>query len=187
MKTVFNSTLPTFAAGAPVVLQANNRGVLRVIMDTGASSQSAGPPSADAVLSGVVAFDTRAFPFVFNGTAWDRVKKPNTVHRLLSAGGTVNATSVKGSAGDLFRIEGFNAKATPVFLKLYNKATAPTVGTDTPILTRYLPPTAYFTIDFPVSLYFPLGIGYALTGAAPDADTTALVAGDILCLNLAYQ
>jgi hypothetical protein len=125
--------------------------------------------------------------FVFNGTTWDRQKKPNTIARLLAAAASTNSTSVKGSAGDLFRIEGYNAKASPVYLKLYNKATAPTCGTDTPVMTRYVPASSYFTIDFSDPLYFATGIGYCLTGAAADADTTALVASDVLALNVIYQ
>lgn len=104
--------------------------------------------------------------------------------RLLSAAASTNATSAKASAGTLKAIQGYNAKASPVFLKLYNKASAPTVGTDTPVKTIYLPASSAFALDF--SFTFATGIAYALTGAATDADTTALVAGDILCLNIDY-
>lgn len=105
-------------------------------------------------------------------------------HRLLSAAATTNATSVKTSAGTLKRISLYNAKAAPVYLKIYDKATAPTVGTDTPRLTIYLPASAAFQLQ--MDDYFNAGIAYALTGAAADADTTALVAADVICLNMAY-
>ena len=105
---------------------------------------------------------------------------------LLSAAATTNATSVKGSAGSIKSVQGYNAKAAGVYLKFYNKATAPTVGTDTPVKTMYVPASSAFVFDFPSGYTFATGIAYALTGAAAVADTTALVAGDILCLNVDY-
>jgi hypothetical protein len=105
---------------------------------------------------------------------------------LLSAAASTNATSAKASAGALKGIQGYNAKAAAVFLKFYDKATAPTVGTDTPVKTLYLPPATAFVFDFPEGFKFATGIAYALTGAAANADTTALAAGDIICLNVDY-
>lgn len=110
---------------------------------------------------------------------------PNSTSRLLSSAGTTNATSVKGSAGSLYKIVGNNTVAAKKYLKFYNKATAPTVGSDTPVLTIVLLASAAFDFDIPAE-YFSTGIGYAITGAAADADTTAIGAGDIECLNLVY-
>lgn len=126
-------------------------------------------------------------PHLFNGTSWDRQKKPNAAVRLLSSAATTNATSVKAAAGDLFKVSGNNTVASKRYLKLYNKASAPTVGTDTPVLTFVLPASAPFAIDLGTSgQYFATGIAFAITGAAADADTTAIAAGDIECLNLTY-
>jgi len=126
-------------------------------------------------------------PHLFNGTGWDRQKKPNAALRLLSSAATTNATSVKAAAGDLFKVSGNNTVASKRYLKLYNKASAPTVGTDTPVLTFVLPASAPFAIDLGASgQYFATGIAFAITGAAADADTTAIAAGDIECLNLTY-
>lgn len=125
-------------------------------------------------------------PSIYNGTSWDRQKKASTTARLLSSAATTNATSVKASAGDLFKIVGNNTTATKRYLKLYNKASAPTVGTDTPVLTLPLPGSAAFDISITAGYYFSTGIAFAITGAAADADTTAVVAGDIECLNLVY-
>lgn len=109
------------------------------------------------------------------------------VNRLLSAAATTNATSVKASVGRVYKIRGYNAKAAAVYLKLYNKASAPTVGTDTPVATIYLPASSSFEIDFDgLGMSFSAGIAYALTLAGADADTTALVAGDILAMNVWY-
>lgn len=91
---------------------------------------------------------------------------------------TTNAAVDKASAGSLFEVSISNPTATPVFVKFYNKATAPTVGTDVPVLT--IPVAAGETKPFEfgsVGKRFPLGIGHAVTGAAAATDTTAAVAG----------
>lgn len=107
--------------------------------------------------------------------------------RLLSAAASTNATSVKGSAGRLYKIQGYNAAAAVRYLKLYNKATAPTVGTDTPVRTIALPPLTAFDLDWSnLGYYFSTGIAFALTTGSADADTAALTAGDILGLNMDY-
>lgn len=107
-------------------------------------------------------------------------------HRLLSAAATTNATSVKASAGVVKSIRGHNAKASAVFLKLYNTAAAPAVGTDVPVVTLRLAPTADFAIDLGSGVRFSTGIGYGITGAAADADVTALLAGDVVAMNILY-
>lgn len=127
--------------------------------------------------------------FALNGATWDRVTKPNSTSRLLSAAASTNATSVKASAGNLHRIRGENTNAARRYLKLYNKASAPTVGTDTPVLTYVLAASAQFDIDVSGAggHYFSAGIAYALTTAAADADTGALTAGDVACMNITYS
>lgn len=104
--------------------------------------------------------------------------------RLLSAAATTNATSVKTSNGTVRRIMGFNAAASARYLKLYDKISAPTVGTDTPRKTIYLAATTSF--NFEQHDYFGQGIAYAITTAAADADTGAVTAADIVCLNIDY-
>jgi hypothetical protein len=106
--------------------------------------------------------------------------------RLLSALGTTNSNLVKGSAGRIYAIQGYNTSAAVKYLKLYNKATAPTVGTDTPVKTIALPPSVGFAFDWPAGYYFDTGIGFGISGASADNDTTALTAGDIVGLNVDY-
>jgi len=107
--------------------------------------------------------------------------------RLPSAAATTNATVVKASAGRMTKVVAYNASAAVKFLKLYNKATAPTVGTDVPVLTFTLKPADSFNADFEdFGFQFATGISYALTGLAADADTTVLTAGDVVGLNIIY-
>jgi hypothetical protein len=108
-------------------------------------------------------------------------------NRILSAAATTNATSAKASAGRLYKIRGLNASASVRYLKFYNKASAPTVGTDAVILTLALKASDVFDIDFEnIGYYFSTGIAYALTTGSADNDTGALTAGDVLGLNVVY-
>lgn len=107
--------------------------------------------------------------------------------RLLTAAASTNPTSVKASAGRVYKIIGYNASATVKFLKLFNKASAPVTGTDTPVVTIPLPPSKEFSIDLgPFGMYLATGIAYAITGAVADLDNTALAAGDVVGMNLWY-
>lgn len=110
-----------------------------------------------------------------------------STYRLLSAAASTNATNVKGSAGRIYQIIGYNAANALRYLKLYNKAAAPTVGTDTPVKTIALPPQSAFVIDnADLGRYFSTGISFALTVNVADSDTTALTAGDVVALNVDY-
>lgn len=127
--------------------------------------------------------------FILNGNGrWDRMTKPTSASRIASAAASVNATSAKGSAGNAFKAYGNNVKASVVYLKLYNKATAPTVGTDVPVLTIPVAASGRFEIDIggAYGFHFPTGIALAFTTDAADAGTTALLAGDILGFTLTY-
>ncbi len=103
-----------------------------------------------------------------------------TVLSLNSAAST-NATSVKGSAGTLYGLVATNNGAAVCFLKLYNKATAPTVGTDTPISVISIPANGVpVQLDWGALGYrFSTGIAYAITNLIGDADTTAIAAGQV--------
>ena len=106
--------------------------------------------------------------------------------RIASCAGGTNATLAKASAGRVYRLSAFNASATVKFLEVYNKATTPLVGTDVPVWTESLP-VGRTDLSFDgVGLYLSAGISFALTGLAPDADSTALVAGDVLALNVGF-
>ncbi|MDB5160331.1 MAG: hypothetical protein JWO99_594 [Candidatus Saccharibacteria bacterium] len=104
---------------------------------------------------------------------------------LISAA-TTNATFVKASAGVLYMLTATNNSATVAFLKMYNKASAPTVGTDTPVMTFMIPPNGGVMVPIPpTGITFSTGIAYALTGLATLADTTAVSLAQIQ-LNGAY-
>ncbi|TPM25705.1 hypothetical protein [Mesorhizobium sp. B2-3-4] len=120
----------------------------------------------------------------FNGATWDRNRKPNATKILPSAAASTNSDFAKASAGDLWCISGFNAAASVRYLKVFNKASAPTVGTDTPVMVIALPVGA-FNLNLG-GHYLGTGIAFALTTGAALLDTGALTAADIVGLTLTY-
>ncbi len=115
--------------------------------------------------------------------AYSRTTGGATIERLISAG-SVNSTSVKGSAGTLLGAFVTNSNSAVRYLKIYNKATAPTVGSDTPVLTLAIPgntDTSGFNLHLPtMGLAFGTGIGMALTTGIADNDTGAVAANEIV-------
>lgn len=112
---------------------------------------------------------------------------PYEVSRIVSAANSTNATSAKASRAKLFGVTGYNAAAAARYLKVYDKASAPTVGTDTPKMTITLPATTAFAIMMPErGVLFPTGLAYAMTVNAADNDTTALTAADVTGLNVIF-
>lgn len=98
---------------------------------------------------------------------------------LVSAAST-NATSVKASAGSLGSIYASNSGAGFAYVKFYNKASAPTVGTDTPVYVLGLPAGGGGSHEIPAGLAFSTGIAFAITGGAADSDATATAASQVV-------
>lgn len=109
---------------------------------------------------------------------------PPTVYNLNSLATTNGALVITGSSG-LQAFWATNIGASPAYVKLYNKATAPVVGTDVPVMiipipaaVSGVPGVAPLPIGFS-GFRFPLGLGIAVTGGVADADTTAIAAGQV--------
>jgi len=111
-----------------------------------------------------------------------------TAYKLVSAA-TTNATNVKASAGTVYMITASNVNAAVRYLKFYNKASAPTVGTDTPVFTFAIPGnTAGAGTNIPLpamGVNFGTGISFATTTEATDAGTTGVAISEIV-INIAY-
>jgi len=112
-----------------------------------------------------------------------------TPGQLISAAST-NATSIKGSAGTLGYITASNINTSPRYLKIYNKASAPTVGTDTPVHTFLIPGNtsgAGTNIPLPPQgIALGTGIAIAITTGVATSDTGAVAANDIV-INYGYN
>lgn len=100
-----------------------------------------------------------------------------TNYNLTSAAAT-NAAIVKSSAGTLSEISVFNPSAATVYVKLYNKSSSPTVGTDVPTVTIPVAAGTLVSLEFgQLGKRFSSGIGITITGGAGATDTTAVAAG----------
>lgn len=115
-----------------------------------------------------------------------RIAGASAASRIPSAANSTNATVALASPGYLESISGYNAAVATRYLKFYDKATAPTVGTDVPVLTYALPASTAFNIAVG-GFEFSAGIAYGMVTGAADNNTTALTAGDVLGLNVAYS
>jgi hypothetical protein len=143
------------AAGAPVTLQGG----------TAAASQSGTWNIATVTTAGTPA--APATPYILNSAA------------------TTNGALILTGTSGLQAFYASNTGASAAFVKLYNKATAPTVGTDTPAMiipvpaaVSGVPGVALLPIGFS-GFRFALGLGIAITGAVADNDTTAVAAGQV--------
>jgi hypothetical protein len=111
-----------------------------------------------------------------------------SISRLLSAAST-NSTLAKSSAGQVYGWYITNNNASERYVKLYNKASAPTIGTDTPVITLLIPGNtagAGTNVNFSAGIAFATGIGYGTTTGYADNDTGAVAAGEII-VNLFYK
>lgn len=128
---------------------------------------------------------------VFNGTTWDRLRGSTSglfnVPQAVTSGGLsisrlIGATSgvIKASAGQLYTATLTNTNAAIRFLQIYNKTTAGTLSTDTPLLTIPLPPNASVMIDFSaIGGAFSTGISWQFTTDDVAIPTTAGASTDI--------
>lgn len=97
------------------------------------------------------------------------------------AAATTNITVVKSSAGNLNELTMFNMTGAVVYIKLYNKATAPVLATDVPVMVLNafaLTPIIYTWGE--LGKRFPLGISIAITANPTTNDATAIGAGGVL-------
>lgn len=103
---------------------------------------------------------------------------------MLISAATTNATNVKASAGKLGFCVVTNINAAVRYLKFYNTAAAPTVGTDVPVLVFAIPgATTGGGIAVPIppqGLNFTTGLSFALTTGVATADTGAVAANELV-------
>ncbi len=104
----------------------------------------------------------------------------------INSAATTNATSIKASAGSVYGLVVSNTAGSSRYVKLYNKASAPTVGTDVPVLTIKVATDDVVSINVgSQGLRFTTGIALAITANAVDTDTTAIGASEVKVL-MAY-
>lgn len=171
--------LPTSLTGSGNLKVAIVEDTVGGLVVTDASTITAGQASVPVV---------EGCPFTYDGSSWKR--GGFTPFKLLSAA-TTNGTSVKGAAGTLGMCVVTNTNSAVRYLKFYNKATAPTVGTDTPVLVIAVPGATTgggVAVPIPsrVGVSFTTGIALAITTGAADTDTGAVALNEVI-VNLGYM
>lgn len=110
----------------------------------------------------------------------DKVKRALSNHRSLSV--TATGIVIKASPGTIYEFHVSNINAITIrYLKIYNKATAPT-ETDTPIRTIALP-TGGVPVLFNYSdhgLEFTAGISIRCVNEQADSGTTGATANEVI-------
>lgn len=110
------------------------------------------------------------------------VVTPNTAvtSQVLNSAASTNLTSVKATAGTLYTLHASNNGAGVAFLKLYNKASAPVLASDVPLMIIPIPAAGFVHLPLPMlGKRFTSGIAFAITGLIADNDATAVAAGQV--------
>lgn len=112
------------------------------------------------------------------------------LHRRIATAST-NAVSIQAGRTRLRAVLVSNGSSTVHHLKVYNKGSAPTVGTDTPLLTINCGAAAGagpVLISFPCDTILHAGLAFAITGgvnSALDSDATSATA-NVVTVHLFY-
>lgn len=107
-----------------------------------------------------------------------------TPYKKISAAST-NSTLVQAGVVLVTWYYITNLNTSYRFVKLYDKASAPTVGTDTPKVTLGIPGASSANVAFRNPLEFELGLGLGMTTGIGDSNTGAVAADEIVA-NLGY-
>lgn len=100
---------------------------------------------------------------------------------------TTNVTLIKSSSCNLYRIHLVNNSAVWAYLKIFNKATAPVLGTDTPLDVHGIPPGGFLYLsEVPIGDQFNLGVYIAVTLNPALLDATALAAANTIVGTFRY-
>lgn len=106
----------------------------------------------------------------------------------LAAAASTNLTVVKASPGKIYKVRAFNNGSTAVFLKMFNKTTNPTLGSDT-VFDKFEilagSAGAGFIDDTNLGQAYSVGIAYALTAGFADSDTSPIGA-NVVSVTILY-
>lgn len=102
------------------------------------------------------------------------------------------SANVKNTRAKLYGLQCYSIDATPVWVKLYNKATAATAS-DTPVMRHMIPANAtaalgagFIALSWPDGVNFDLGLSVRAVSGIADNDTGALSANEVT-VNIQYD
>lgn len=149
---VFNTSFPTLTNGQGGAIQLDSSGRVFVNCATGCSASST----------------IQLIPGTSGGL---------TVAHTLAAASN-NATSLKASAGQVYSYCVNNNTTYPLYLKFYNKATAPAPASDTPVIVFETQAGVPLCRGTEQGYVFGTGIAWALVKGISDTDNTSVLASD---------
>lgn len=182
------------AGSLPVAIASNQSNVPENLAQVGGAAVALGQTTMAASIPVAIASNQTAVPASQSGT-WtvQPGNTPNTTPWLVqqvpqTTNGVSNARlnsasaatgTVKASAGSLKGMALYNSNAAVRYLQIYNKASAPTLSTDTPVFTFPIPPTSGVVLDIVDGDPQGTGIAYAITTDNVAIPTTGGAAGDV--------
>ena len=180
------------AASAPVVIASNQSAIpvsnATLPLPTGASTETT-LAALSAKHPAALGSTTKSASMSVAAATDDYARQPSSNFFVLpAAAASNNLTLVKGSAGAIKTIQGYNAKTSAVRLKLFNAAStgAVTPGTTAATKSIYLPPSSAFVFDYPSGVSCSSGIVLMLTTGSSLTDNTAVAVNDVTDLNVDY-
>lgn len=105
----------------------------------------------------------------------------------LNAPATLAVSQVKATAGNIGIIAAINNTAGWLYLKIWDAASAPTLGTTVPNWNLGIPPGSGTNPNLVGGLQFANGIYVCVTGGPALLDTTALSATNEALVNIGFQ
>lgn len=164
-------------------------GTLGAMANYGTSPGAVLVPGVNAFITNAPTVNHNTTPTVANGNgvvvAASATNGASTTGNI--AANNTTGVNLKGSAGTVYGVQLGGIGSAPAYLKIYDKATAPTCGTDTPIKRLIIPAASTAAngggsnVSFgPSGILTTLGIGYCVTTGITDADTTAPAANTFL-------
>jgi hypothetical protein len=113
------------------------------------------------------------------------VQTPATLSAIapITTAASTNASAPKTSAGNLYEVTVSNTSATPVFVKFFNKASAPAPASDAALLLLVIPVAASTTVVYEFGAggkRFSTGIAVCAVGAIAATDVSNAPVGAII-------
>lgn len=135
-----------------------------------------------------------SFALFLSNAAWCQtalIGQGATPYHLVAANSN-NSTLISAGQHTVYSVELAGVGAAPAYLKFYDKATAPTCGTDTPVKTLIIPAAATAAngagsnLTFTVGINVLLGLGICVVTGIADNDNTS-VAAATFAVNIDYK
>ncbi len=162
MGCLANTTLPTFTAGQQGAVACDTSGHLYVVTVPSANNV---PTYQQAVSSGGA-----------------------SIYRAINAASSAMAANVKSTTGMVYGYEACNSGTAAAYLRLFALATAPTVGTSTPSISKLLPAGGCQSTSSNVGLVFSAGIAVDVTsGSMADNDTSVVGTASQVTIEVYYK